>query len=320
MKAVFLTLVFCSFVSAEVIDRVLAVVNDDAITLTDFRNRKEFVRRQLTTSGRPSSDGAVLDEMIRDAILRQQAKKHSVSVSESEIDARVTDIMKQNGIQSKEIFEQMLRQQTGMSMRDYREQMRSQLLVQNLFSMVLTVREPSDEEAEDYFREHKGETTNRLFTPRTDVRLAWVQIAVSPTAEFREKSQKNAAASEARAQAAAGKDMNQIARKYSDDAATKSKGGELGVFSVDNAAASPAAMFALEQVEKGRAAGWVSDVQEDRNGFWFVKILEVKRGGAATFRDVKARIKNFLYMTKAQKEFETWLDRQVKRAAVKRML
>ncbi|MEK6794341.1 MAG: SurA N-terminal domain-containing protein [Spirochaetota bacterium] len=310
----------CAMASAEVIDRVLAVVNDDAITLAEFKSRRDFIRMQMQSSGRSANDNAVLDEMIRDTVLRQQAKKHSVSVSESEIDARVNDIMKQNRIQTKDIFEQMLKMQTGTTMRDYREQMRSQLLVQNLFSMVLTVREPSDEEAEEYFRDHKEETTNGIFAPRTEVRLAWIQIAVPVNAEFREKSQKNAVANEARAAAAAGKDMNQLARKYSDDTATKMKGGELGTFSSDNAVASPAAMFTLEQVRNGKGVGWVSDIQEDRNGFWFVKVLEVKRGGAPTFRDVKAKIKNALYYSKAQKEFETWLDRQVKRAAVKRML
>ena len=74
---------FMSPVSAEVLDRVVAVVNDEVILLTELNNeisaRKEY-DDGLTTAG-------VLDDMINRLILLEDARKFVLNTASADIDS-----------------------------------------------------------------------------------------------------------------------------------------------------------------------------------------------------------------------------------------
>ncbi|MBI4976294.1 MAG: peptidylprolyl isomerase [Spirochaetes bacterium] len=304
LKCSLLILAVAGILSADVIDRVIAVVNDDAVTMYEYNQKRDTLKKQAAAAGQVISDEMVLNELVRDLVLKQQAKKYNIVVADSELKAAMLEVAKQNGIQTAEEFEKRLRAENVYDI--YAEGIKKQLLMQHLFSMVLTVKEPSDEDAEEYFKTNK--------TSLDEAHVFWIFQNAPMQMSFSEKGKKRKLIDEAYRRVSAGGDFAAIAKELSDDPNTRDKGGDMGWLPMQRMAE-----FAPDFIARGKKAGFISDIKEDRSGFWFIKVTEVRKGADVAFRDVKTRIKNELYLKRRNDEFTTWLDRQMQRAVVKKM-
>ena len=129
-------LVFASSRSAEaeVIERVVAVVNEDAIFLSELRRRASpFLERALavpTAAGRMAAIEQlyteVLDRMIQEELFIQAADEMQVTVSRAEVDRAIQNVRTQSQL-SEEAFWQAVRAQ-GFAPEQYRADVRRQLL------------------------------------------------------------------------------------------------------------------------------------------------------------------------------------------------
>ena len=98
VPALVAALIFTSWARAEVVDRVVAVVNSEIITLSDLNAATAIVLGGL--KGKISADASaedksrILDGLIEKALMKQSAEKAGIEVSEKEIDNAVEDIKK----------------------------------------------------------------------------------------------------------------------------------------------------------------------------------------------------------------------------------
>src|SRR5581483_7608723 len=85
---VFLGLFFISkpSISGEIIDRVAAVVNDDVITLSEVKEETLLINQNPGPEG-PQTQDQVLENMIEEKLLEQEAKKLGIQVTEKDVDA-----------------------------------------------------------------------------------------------------------------------------------------------------------------------------------------------------------------------------------------
>lgn len=80
-----------------------------------------------------------LDKVVNDAYVKQLAKQHNVSVSDSEVDAEVELVRAQNRLGSGDkVFEDVLKDYWGWSVNDFKRSLKSEMLAQKLVSTLDT--------------------------------------------------------------------------------------------------------------------------------------------------------------------------------------
>lgn len=119
---------------AEVIERVVAVVNDDAIFLSELRRRAApFLEQVLSGAGEGERQQRIdklydqfLRELVDDQLIEQAARKLSIAVSSSEVDQAIENVRSQNNLSSEKFWEAVKGQ--GFTEKQYRADVRKQLL------------------------------------------------------------------------------------------------------------------------------------------------------------------------------------------------
>ena len=164
LAACFLLLSHPCVQAAETVDRIVAVVNGDIITLFELERRYDYLIKRMENSARIENDPAaqvklrqnILNKMIEDILLRQQAERYQIKVSNVEVDNQVRQVMKEQGVDEKG-FERVLRSER-MTMDDYKVKMRNDILKHRIISgMVRRKVIVTDEEIQAYYDENRDQ-------------------------------------------------------------------------------------------------------------------------------------------------------------------
>ena len=139
------------------IDQVLVIVNEDAITLSEYvaRHKREALQG---TQGFRDFDGEVsgvlLDQMITERLQLQRATLRGLTVSDQDIDRAMDFVARQNQISSDELLRQLDRD--GITPTEFRNTLRDQRLIQRLVDVAVNSRViVSESEVENYLQNHK---------------------------------------------------------------------------------------------------------------------------------------------------------------------
>jgi peptidyl-prolyl cis-trans isomerase SurA len=164
-------------VKRTVIDRVVAVVDQDVITLVELRQRAQpFLLRLASLDGaqRAAAESQMykelVDAMVEERIVAAEARARSLSVTPAEVDAAVEAVAKQNGLSRDAVLQAAADQ--GMSEARYREELARQLLRHKVASVVAYPR---------VYKEHKGETIEALQKELEGAMRAWLDGKKSET-------------------------------------------------------------------------------------------------------------------------------------------
>ncbi len=126
-----------------VLDRVVAVVNGEVITMSDLQ-------RELSKRTDIKDERVMLDDMIDRKLQMAEAKKTGLDVTDKELSDAVNDIMKRNKMDQKE-FEAALAKE-GLTLEQYRTEFREQMTISRLFNKyVRTGLTVDDAEARAYY-------------------------------------------------------------------------------------------------------------------------------------------------------------------------
>jgi peptidyl-prolyl cis-trans isomerase SurA len=119
---------------AEIIERVVATVNDDAIFLSELRRRAAPFLEQVV-AGVEEKDRKqriqklyeqLLKELVDDELIEQTARKMNITVGSSEVDQAIDNVRKQNSLDEPRFWEAV--KQQGFTEKQYRADVRKQLL------------------------------------------------------------------------------------------------------------------------------------------------------------------------------------------------
>jgi peptidyl-prolyl cis-trans isomerase SurA len=119
---------------AEVIERVVATVNDDAIFLSELRRRAApFLERVITGASEGERPQRIkrlyeqfLRELIDDQLIEQTARKMNIVVSSSDVELAIENVRKQNNLDNARFWEAVRAQ--GFTEKQYRTDVRKQIL------------------------------------------------------------------------------------------------------------------------------------------------------------------------------------------------
>ncbi|MBI4461079.1 MAG: peptidylprolyl isomerase [Acidobacteria bacterium] len=289
---------------AEIVEEVIARVNDRIIVLSEYKRRMEELRQELSQeySGaafdqrfREQSQDALRD-LIDQQLLLQRATELNLNV-ETDMVKRLDAIRQQLNLPSMEALEKAVADQ-GMSYEDFRQNMRDNLLTQQVIGRDVGSRiVVTPEEIQAHYEKHKQE-----FERPEGVRIQQILVSTEGKKE-EELAGVRAKAEEALAKARSGQDFAEVARQYSDDTSTASQGGEVGF--VEQSLLSPELQRAIAPLKKNE----ISELVETRYGFLVVKLLDRSSGGIPPLAEMQSRIHEQLYLEKIQPALREYLAR-----------
>lgn len=252
---------------AVALDRVVAVVNSEAVTRLELDDQIGMATRELTRQGTPMPQRALLekqllDRLITTRVLVQYARETGLRVEEVQIDQALERIAQQNKL-SPEAFRDALRNE-GVDINRFREDIRNDLLIARLREREVDGRlVVTDAEVDGYLNGQNATGQNQEFN------LLHILVTVPEAAAPEQIQARRIRAEEALDKLKRGADFKQISATYS-DAPNALQGGELGW----RPAGRLPSIFA--QAVATMKAGDLSGLLRSPNGFHIIKLIETR--------------------------------------------
>ena len=292
----------------QVVEEIVAVVNDDVITLSQVKEQFDATVQQLRSALQGAEYEAqyqmlkkdLLNMMITDLLLMQQAKEKNLNVSE-QVKMAVENIKKENNIESDDDLKRGLQQQ-GLDFDEWIKQLEDNMLKQaTIYSEVDRSIVLDDSEIVGYYKAHPLE-----FTEPEEYNVRGIYLA--------SEGKTPEALVEARAlilgKVQAGEPFNALAKEYSEGPAKEAE-GDLGRFRKGEL--DKALEQSVAKLKPGETGDWV----ETKNGWYLLKLEEKKDSRLRAFEEVKKEVEEKLYTEKKQKKLEEYLKTLREKSYVK---
>lgn len=258
--------------STQLLDRVVAVVDDDIVLQSELLNRTSQIRVQMAKRNTPLPPDdqklleQVLERMVVEGIELQMAEKAGIRVDDNSINETLSNIARQNRL-TLEQFQQAIEQEEGMTFKAFREQIRREMTVSQLRQRRVGNRvKITDQDIEGFLGSELGKTN---LAP--DYHLGHILIAVDESSDDNARSLAKATADEVYRHLKNGVDFAATAVRYSgDDKALE--GGDLGW----RKAGQLPTLFA--DVVADMQKGDISEPIKSPSGYHIIKILEMRGG------------------------------------------
>ena len=325
---------------AKVLDRTVATVNAEAIMLSEYEKNADPILEQFNKNA-PAAEQTqehiadikkrVLDQMIDDRLLVEEAKAKNIHVSQLEVDDGVKKV--RTRFNNEEEFNKELEKE-GMSSDEFRKHIQDQLATIKLIDQEVKAKvpPPTDDEIKELFdtldaivkdkpipgshtpselEELKSlaKAVQRRFGERA--RARHILIRVPATASQADKDAAYKKIKDIQARLKKGDDFADLASKYSEDPGSKEHGGDLGYFSRgDMVPAFDKAAFALD-------VGQTSDIVTTDFGYHIIQLQEKKAAGKMSLDEIKDDLREYLFQQRGAKRFESYVKDLRSKADIK---
>ncbi|WYD80018.1 MAG: SurA N-terminal domain-containing protein [Candidatus Electrothrix gigas] len=323
---ILLTVVFIAHirpvpVTAEIIDSVVAVVNDDIVTRSDVNRIGKPIFQQIFEEApleqqKEAVEQArkkIIAQLIENKLLIQQAAALNISVSETEITQAKKQVQQRNNFTDEEFRDEL--RKMGLSKAQYRESLRDQILRSKLISYEIQSKIVIPEkEIQRYFKEQYSNTPPKVTYYVLQCGVSWDEK--QPSARAISVAEKNAfnKVQLAHQLAQKGQDFKEVVRQYS-NLASAADGGDLGSFTKDEMAKYMQDAITVLQ------PGDISPIIHRPHSYIFFKLLkkELDTNNTKQVLDkkLKEEIRNKLYKQEAEKRYTVWLKKIRNEAYVK---
>lgn len=331
-RTIIVMLAFVAFsgysLNAKVVDKTLAIVNNEPIMLSEFNKLADPIIEQYKQSA-PAAEQTpekikelrtkLLEQMVDDKILKQEAQKAKIKVTKREIEEGIKQVKKR--FNSEDEFRAELKKE-NMTQAQFEKRIEEQLMVMKLIEQEVKAKTtpPTEEETKKFFDqiqakmagkklgldpkdEQEIETLAKYLSKLTaeQVRARHILVAVDRNASMDTKSAALRKIKQVQQELKGGADFAELAQKYSDDPGSRNRGGDLGFFSKDDMVPEFAkAAFSL-------GVGQISEPVQTDFGYHLIKVEEKRAARKLSYDDVKNDLKELLTQKAAQQRYEVWL-------------
>lgn len=282
----------------KVLDRVVAIVDDDVILQTELDARVNTIVGRLSAQGtglppRQLLEERVLDQLISESIQLQMAAQMGMRISDNELNETLNNIARSNNLTLAQFEDQLAEE--GVTYQQAREQIRNEMLSSRVQQRRVGNRvRITDREVENYLQAQAGRGPDAA-----EYRLAYIYLQVDDSGNEAEVDQVRAKAQNLRQQIVDGRDFREVAVAES-DAGNALEGGDMG-WRTDSQLPSLVA-----PVVPDLEVGVPSEVLENNSGFHLVIVMD-KRGGEQQMVIQQHRVRHILVrpseaVTEAQAE------------------
>ena len=297
--------------SAEIRNRVVAIVNDQLVTLYELNTKiKEMTGlgpEEIQAKSEKDFMQArrdVLDILINEKITQEKIKELGITVSQEEVDRSIEKIKQENQLTQEDLLATL--KERGLSLETYKENVKHELERAQLINYEVKSRIIVREEAvRKYYDEHKSE-----FTSQGKVRLSIIFLKQADPASRAEADAIKKKGELILRKIKDGEDFSKLAKEYSQGPGA-SEGGDLGLFKESDLNEE------MSKIVKDLPAGGVSPLIITPNGIRIMKVTEKDSGGAKTFEQAENAIRSILYRKELDAKYTAWVNELRKKAYTK---
>jgi len=288
-------------VLAKTFNRVVAVVNEDVITLHELNKKIKEVTGLTPDDLRSQNEKnylkarrKILELLIDEKIAQAKIQELGINVSEKQIDATIENIKKINRITHEDLLVQL--KSEGITYEKYREKVKQDLerlnLINSEVKSKIIIRE---EQVSQYYDKHKEE-----FSSVGEVHLANIFLMKKDPKDEDEIQELSRKGKTILARLRKGEDFAKLAREFSQGPGAN-QGGDLGLFKTDQL--EPVIRKILDNLPEGG----ISDLIVRPNGIQIIKLIERREAQVKSFEEVKDAIYANLYNAEVNKRYTSWI-------------
>ena len=291
----------CGYAKDVSSDAIIAIVNDDVITLKDLRQYLSSMAAQLRVENKTPDEirqimgeyeQKGLNKLIEDKLILAAANDKGIEIRDELVDKRIQEI--KDRYSSEEDFLKAINAE-GMTVSDLKKKMTDQLKVK--YEVDMEVKDKifvNPQDVTEYYNKHLSEFNRK---PMVNLQSIFVTFDKYSRQEARNR------VDEARSRLLAGEDFDKVFKKYSD-------GSSLGEVEQGQMA------DAVENVVFNLKIEEVSDPVEVDNGIYVFKAIGISPGKQQTIAEVKDQVYGKLLDDQFQTKFKKWVEKLRQKAYV----
>jgi peptidyl-prolyl cis-trans isomerase C len=335
---------------AKTVGTVIATVNGEAIYSSEFdknwegyleQQKKLLPPGQITPQWEQENKKSLLNEMVEQKLLLQEAKKREVKVPKKDLEEGIRQVKERfkfddqgrplSPSESDAAFQKELAKE-DLTEKQFEDRIEDQLRVIMLTNQTIRekVQPPTEDQISELFKKVQDrmgqpkpapssdpsqadiDAMAQYFRMKTDesVRVRHILIKVDPNASIQDRSEALRKAQEIQKKIIDGADFEEMAKKYSADPGSAQKGGDLGFIVRGQMVKS------FEKAAFSLPVGGVSDVIQSEFGYHIIKVEEKKAPSKLRIEDVKDDLKEYLFRSAAREQYNKFVDGLRKKAVV----
>jgi peptidyl-prolyl cis-trans isomerase SurA len=286
--------------ASDVVDRIVAVVNGDIVTLYDLNRAfkpyeanikalKYPEEKERQTLFQVRSD--VLNQLIDSQLADQQVKRYQISVTQKEIDSTIERIKQTRSFTDEQLREGLAAQ--GMTMEEYRKEIESQILRTKLVNrevkskIVIT-----QEDIKAYYEQHRDKYAG-------DRKYYLWNIFIKASDSEKDNALKEIQAVEATLKQ--GTSFETMVKQLN-ESGSPAKGTDLGLYRREELSAE------LQKVVEIMKAGEYSQVLDANFGYQIIYVQKIEETSPKPLAELESDIKQILYNEYVDNRYQEWLE------------
>jgi len=296
--------------SEAVVDRVVAVINQEIITLSEVEKRIPPLKEEIVTEDRLEKQERmqavcrqVLEKLIEEKLIDQEAKKSGVKVSSKEIEAAIEEVKRRNSATQEDLERALVVE--GLTLETYKKQIEKSIQRQKLINWSVKVEEKVGEKE---LREFYQKNISR-YRPNETYRPAQILFVIPKEATPEEIREIRKKCQNVLEKIRKGEDFGELALLYSEDASNRDH-GDLGYFKKGE-------LLPIFEKEALRLkVGEVSGIIRTEFGFHIIKLLDRKGLDPLPFEEVIGKVRTDYYEGEMERAFRQYLSTLKEKAVI----
>jgi peptidyl-prolyl cis-trans isomerase SurA len=298
-----LTAFFCSPSRAlsETNNRVVAIVNDEVITLYELNGRMRDLTGMDPADMRLRNEQQylearrkILNSLIEEKLTLGKIQELQINVTPKRVDATIERIKRNNGLTQEDMIAGLKKR--GITYDAYRETVKTQLermeLINYEVKSKIIIRE---KDITEYYNKHRDE-----FMVKGKVHLAIIVLKSKTRPKQADSGSLSGQAEDILARLKAGEDFGELARKFSKGPGAED-GGDVGFFKTSQLDPK------LREIVKKMSPGDISEPIVRPTGIQIVKLIENQEERLKPIEEVRDAIYNIFYQKEVNKRYSAWI-------------
>lgn len=290
-------------VAGDIVETIVARVNNDIVTLSELNRRRELMRQELTQRLRgielqgqiAEQEKILLRDLVDSLLLVQKGKEVGVNV-DTEFIKYQDKLRREMGLPTMEDLEKAVAAQ-GLIFEDWKSNVKNEMVKRQVIGReVGSTIKISQDEIKKFYEENKSKLERPEMVFLREILIATEGKEGPALAEAEKRAE------DAVARAKKGENFAELAQKVSESESAKN-GGDIGGFEKGRMAKEiETAVFALKK-------GGVTDVMRTKNGLLILKVEEHTQAGLPPLAEAEEFIQNELYVQKLQPALRAYLTK-----------
>ena len=289
-------------VHAEIMERIVAIVNGDIITLSELSGAFEPYKKKIDESYKAADKEKVITEtrlsmlnkMIDNILIDQEAKKSGIVINDDEVTTTINDLLSNRKMKMDDLLHELAKENS--SMEAYKKELKDHLLRMKFLRREIKSRlAVSEEEIGDYYIKHQEAYEGK---EAVSIRQILILFPKNSNENIKAKLREQMNAIHKRLQN--GEPFDALAARYSQEPAAAT-GGDIGF--IEKGSMLPVVDSVAFRLKKDE----ISEVIESPVGFHIIKVIDKRGAGIKPIVSVREEIKFKIEQEKMDKKYEEWI-------------